>query len=477
MSEPAEQAGSRRDGAQFLFWRGLLILGIVVGGIFLHSEIGAEPLDPEQVRSTNITMLLVLFFGLLIGSGIVSSTETALFSLDKLDQSKMRGSTHWIDHAVIRLLNQANDTLVTILILNNFINIAASLAAAALMETLLRGAGAGAFILAAFMATTGILLFGEIMPKILAHMNPPAASRVLAPPLLVAAWLLKWPRSLMGIFLRQLLRWLKVPDPEPQVDVSEEELKVMFSSGEVSQVLEEDEREMIDGVFDLRRTEVAEIMTPRMSVAAVPDDLDQETMVERLREFANNRVLVYHESLDELVGFVLVKEILLDAQGEWRNHLREPVCVPERMGLLDLLKTFRRRRTKMAVVVDEYGGVAGIVTLQDLLEEIVGDIYERHEQSQVDIETISEEQWRVRGSVSLSHLADELEVTLPEELGRTVGGLVMNSLGRIPDVGDEITYDGLHFQVEEMVGRRVQSLLIHRVPTASVGAGDSEGGS
>jgi putative hemolysin len=244
--------------------------------------------------------------------------------------------------------------------------------------------------------------------------------------------------------------------------VSEEELKVMISSGEVSQVLEEDEREMIDGVFDLRRTVAAEIMTPRMSINAVPDDLEQDEMVRRLRELPTSRVLVYHESLDELVGFLLVKEVLLNPLEPWRKHLRESFCVPDGIGLLDLLRSFRTQRTKMAVVVDEYGGVEGIVTLQDLLEEIVGDMYEQHEHQRQDLIELEPGHWRVLGSLTISELGDELEVSFPEQRGRTVGGFVMNTLGRIPRVGDEVQHEDLILRVETMVARRVNTVLVER---------------
>ena len=136
-----------------------------------------------------------------------------------------------------------------------------------------------------------------------------------------------------------------------------------------------------------------------MAVTAVPDDLTQEEMVARLRQSANNRVVVYHESLDHVTGFVLVKEVLLDEQGNWRDHLREPLLVPEGVGLLDLLKLFRQKRVKIAIIVDEYGGVAGIVTLQDLLEEIVGDIYEKHEHDKQEIAQTGDDEWRVAGTV------------------------------------------------------------------------------
>jgi putative hemolysin len=282
--------------------------------------------------------------------------------------------------------------------------------------------------------------------------------------LILMMWLI-WPfRRLIHLILSGLFTLFRIPNKPGDEEVSEDELKVMISSGEVSQVLEEDEREMIDGVFDLRHLVAAEIMTPRPVVQAIPDELTQAEVVQRLREAGHNRVLVYHESLDELVGFLLVKEVLLEPHGDWQLHLREPVCVPEGVGLLDLLKTFRRERTKMAVVVDEYGGVAGIVTLQDLLEEIVGDIYEKHEPVDQEIHPLAPDVWRVAGSASLLDLADTLDVDFPEDKGRTVGGFIMNTLARIPVAGDEVAHRAVSLRVEEMAGRRVHLVTVRRAP-------------
>jgi magnesium and cobalt exporter, CNNM family len=158
--------------------------------------------------------------------------------------------------------------------------------------------------------------------------------------------------------------------------------------------------------------------------------------------------------------------VLLDKDGRWQDHLREPLCVPERVGLLDLLTTFREERTKMAVVVDEYGSVAGVVTLQDVLEEIVGDIYESHELPVSEISELEPERWRMAGSVDLDEAGKKLAVEFPEHKGRTVGGFVMNVLGRVARVGDEVQFEALTLTVCEMIGRRVHALDVRRSPEA-----------
>ena len=419
-----------------------------------------------------------LILVLLVCSGLVSSSETALFSLDKLDVSQVRKSTIWMDRVIMRLLERPNDTLVTILILNNFVNIAISLTVGLTMSLVLRGAGALTFGLAAFVATASILIFGEIVPKILAHLNPHRSARLLAPPLLVAGVLLGPLRCLLQGLLQGLLHILRLPvDMRGTQKVSDEELKAMISSGEISSVLEEDEREMIDGVFELRYSVVSDILTPRMSLQALPDDLSQPEMLDRLRTIRHSRIPIYSRSQDNVIGFVLAKEVLLDEDGHWRNHLREALCVPERIGLLDLLRAFRRQHTKIALVVDEYGGVAGMVSLQDLLEEIVGDIYEQHETTEQVVQPIDTRKWRLSGQLMLETLGQQLDVTLPPHRGRTIGGFVMNTLGRIPEMGDSVEFEGFRFTVEKMSGRRVVELKAERLGEQGPDEGQGEGAS
>jgi len=430
LSDSAPKCGSRGSGP-FLWLMRIAVLAILfaVGGWWIHAQ-GATP---NTLRATSgLITLGTLFFALLAASAFASSSETALFSLDKLDLSQMRGSGRWIDRFIINLLEQPNDTLITILILNNFFNIAAALTAAAFMDHAFGRTSPLTFTLAAVAASTGILLLSEILPKVVAHLNPQLSARILVLPLRILTWLLTPLRLVLSFILKALFALLNIPTQPGGEEVSEEELKAMISSGEVSSVLEEDEREMIDGVFELRRTVVAEILTPRLSVAAVSDNLTQGEMVRRLREGTHNRVLVYHETLDHLLGFLLVKEVLLDEHGNWREHLREGLLVPEGVGLLDLLKTFRRQRTKMAIVVDEYGGVAGIVTLQDLLEEIVGDIYEKHDPIVQEIQCVGQGLWRAAGAANLENLGEACGIHFPEGTGADGRRLRHEHLGTHP---------------------------------------------
>jgi CBS domain containing-hemolysin-like protein len=372
-----------------------------------------------------------------------------------------------MDRALIHLLNKPNDTLTTILVLNNLTNVSLSLTAGAIAESYFHTFSAGPLALAAFGATAFILVFGEVVPKCLAHVKAPQLSRVVAWPIAVASLVLLPVRAPMNAVIGWAFHMMGASDHEAADRISEEELKILMNSGVVSTLLEEDEREMIHGVFELGDTYVEQIMVPRAEVTCLPDDLDQAEMLERLREINHKRVLIYHENQEQLTGFVLVKEVLLHPDRPWRESLRELLCVPGRVRLFDLLKRFRRESTKIAAIVDEYGGMAGIVTLRDILEEIIGDMAERHEPRIPDLRRVGQDRWQVRGQMKLSDLGRELMVDFPDDRGSTVGGFVMNMLGHVPSDGAAIRFNGLTLTVMHMMGRRIMQLEVVRESSKS----------
>jgi CBS domain containing-hemolysin-like protein len=420
--------------------------------------------DPASVESApprrTIGGLVAVAAALLVVSAFVSGSETAIFSLGKLDILKARKSGARSPRALLYLLDRPNDTLTTILTLNNLSNVALSLTVGALMQTLLTGHAWGAFAAAGLTATALILVFGEVVPKCVAHVKAPVWAPVAAWPIAAFAQALKPLRRAANVMIGVIFRKLRIPDPDPTGFVSEEELKAVISAGEVSAVLEEDEREMIHGVFELDETFAEEIMVPRTEVTALPDSLDQVEMLDRLRRARHSRVVIHHENLDHLVGFVLIKEVLLNPDRPWQESLREMLCVPSRVDLLELLTLFRRGMTKIAAVVDEFGGVTGIVTLHDLLEEIVGDMAERHEPAEQEFRPLGPDRWIVRGRMNLYELGRKLGVEFPDNLGHTLGGFVMNSLGRIPAAGEELRFNGLLMRVTRVIGRRVAQVEI-----------------
>ena len=231
--------------------------------------------------------------------------------------------------------------------------------------------------------------------------------------------------------------------------------------------LEESEMRMIRGVVELDSTTAREIMSPRVDVQAVEMTTPMSGVLGRLIKSGHSRLPVYREDLDHIVGLVYAKDLLkiLDGPSDDRtvlteDMLREPLFIPETKTLEDLLREFQQKRVHIAIVVDEYGGVAGLVTIEDLLEEIVGEIEDEFDYGEPQIEEIAENEYRMDARTGLDDLREHLDVTVEADGFDTVGGLVYHRLGKIPTVGDAVDFDGLTIEVISTVGRRLQKLKV-----------------
>ncbi len=485
MSDPESEPEIESSGRELSAWRILrsslgryfLILALVLTGALASSPLWGQISSvssaegaggaPEFDRAP--APLVIFFVFLLCASGTVSGSETAIFSLNKVDLVRARRKPTASSRALIGLLDHPNGTLTTLLVLNNLLNVALSLTAGALTESLFSGLTVAGFAAAAFGATALLLTFGEVVPKCIAHVHASTVAHLVALPTAAAATILTPARLPMNAIIRWVFARFGIRSARVTDRLSEDELKAMIQTGEAATVLEEDEREMIHSVFELSQTFAEEIMVPRPEVVGFDQSLRQDEMLAALRGERRSRVLIYHDSLDNLVGFVLAKEVLLNPERDWRESMREAMCVPERIKLLDLLARFRRHSVNIAVLVDEYGGVAGLVTIRDLLEEIVGDLSERHEAVTMDLEQLGANRWVARGRMNLDELGEELDGRFPEDIGTTVGGFIMNMLGHVPKTGDELRYDGLVMKVTRMTGRRISRVEIFRA--AQVGSG------
>jgi putative hemolysin len=466
--DPGFEDSDRRPSLAPIF-RGALRRAPLIAVLVLVGALAASSgwADPQEILGAageagarSAVGLLTLFAVLLVISGFVSGTETAIFSLDRIEVLHTKAAPGTLRRPLAYLLERPNDTLTTILILNNVVNVAISLVGGALAELYFRTMSPQALAVVAFAVTAAILVFGEVVPKCVAQVGAHGIAPWVAWPTLMFALALKPARRVMNVLIGWVFRGLNIPVAREADLVSEEELKVLLGAGRVSTLLEDEEREMILGVFELDDTYAEQIMTPRSEVLAFPDTLTQEEMIAKLKTASHSRVPIYHGDLDHPVGFILAKEVLLDPSGDWRECLREIPLIPERMRLDDLLGRFRKSSTKIAAVVDEYGQVAGVVTIRDVLEEIVGDMAERHEKVVADVRTLDDGRLQVHGRTRLADLARALSLDLPPDRGATAGGFVMNTLGHVPHEGDELLYGGYAFRVKRMLGRKVMLLEI-----------------
>lgn len=250
---------------------------------------------------------------------------------------------------------------------------------------------------------------------------------------------------------------------------------MMLVSGELDTLLEDDEKEMIDGVFELRQKTGEEIMTPRTVLEAYPNTLSQKEMVESVRKGSHNRILIYAEDLDHIIGTLHIKDLLLHPDHPYADLVREPYLVPPKKELTALLRDMQKSHTHLAIVLDEYGGTAGIVTLHDLLEEIVGDIKDAKEaaKEQKDVVRIEPDHYHVAGKIDVSQLNETFNLGLDEGIARTIGGYVFNLLGRLPTEGEEFDTSGWRFQIMKMDGNRIDRISMQKI---RMGTGESATG-
>lgn len=326
-----------------------------------------------------------------------------------------------------------------------------------------------------------ILIFSEALPKALALRNPAAAAQSLARPMALLAGLL-WPLiSLLSLAVSPLVRALSGQATAKQPLVTEEELRLLVNVGEEEGLIEPDEREMIEGIFSFGDTIVREVMVPRVDIVALGEDAALDAALDLLMAHGHSRLPVYHETIDQIVGVLYAKDLLPWLRVSQRESaprgdllrsglLRPPYFVPETMKVDALLKDLQARKVHLAIVVDEYGGTAGVVTIEDLLEEIVGEIQDEYDAEEPSVRFVAEGELVTDARVLLDDLNDLTGLHLDSAEADRIGGLVYERLGRVPKVGDEVQLaDGVLITVQSVEGLRPRQLRLTYQPDLEVG--------
>jgi putative hemolysin len=327
------------------------------------------------------------------------------------------------------------------------------------------------------------ILFAELVPKTLALANAERVAIALARPVDVLARVLA-PVILFLTGATTAIAKLFGVSVTPEQSISAEELRLIVERGGEQGVLEAEEEQMINAVIELGDRRLHEVMTPRIAIVALPSTGGFEEAIDVFVEQGHSRIPIYETSVDDIVGILYAKDLLpfLKSGGErpaLRSLLRTPVFVPESMTIDDLLHEFQRRKVHIAIVLDEYGGTAGLLTIEDLLEEIVGEIQDEYDVEEPLLVRLSDDEARVDGRAAvddLLELFDLANLTLEDEDEYdTVGGLVYHRVGGVPSPGDEVNVDGLRLTVESTDGRRVGKVLVVRQrPQDGESASDDE---
>jgi len=452
--------------------------------VWFASQAFAQGADPAAGVSLSQILLLAL---LLLLSGLMSGSETALTAISDWKVRQLREEGNGPSDLLALLEQNPTRFITTLLIGNNLVNIAATALVTQMSISLSRQSGfseAAAVGYATALMTVLILIVGEITPKSIAVHHPVPFARFAIRPVYALSVVL-YPVGRAFTYITTLVLRLMRIEPSSDPLITENELRMMLRSAEEFGVIEASEQEMIRGVIDLEETVVREVMTPRVDVVAIAEEASLRSLLGAVMEHGYSRLPVYGESIDEVKGIAYARDLLpylgsavdLDTTPV-RELMRAVQYVPETTSVLDLMRDMRLRKNHLALVVDEFGGTAGVVTLEDIIEEITGEIYdETDEEESLDIEPLEDGSVRIRASLHLEEVEEHFQRDFGDE-GEydTLAGFLISELGRIPAVGVALEVAGVRFVVEEADERRVVTVRAELVGNGEEGSDASGNG-
>ena len=434
---------------------------------------------PEAITFSGASLRLLLVLFLVLLNAFFVAAEFALVAVrrSRIDQMASEGdrSAQVVQRALVQLDRYISGTQLGITLASLALGWIGEPAIAVLVDRGLHlvginpGPGAvhtGAGIAVAFLVITFLhIVLGELAPKSIALATPEAVSRIVVRPLMIFSRVMSPFIDLLNGTANRMLKLVGVsPASEGGHVHSPEELRLLVMQARAHGTLDESDSAMLAGVFDFHNKKAIDVMRPRTEMVAIAEDVGRDELVEILRRERYSRYPVYRETSDDIVGVFLAKDFWLHEDPEHfelREHLREALFVPATRAAERVLDDLRRTRAHLAVVLDEYGGTAGIVTMEDLVEEVVGDIADEYDPLSRDA-LLFDGVLELAGSMSLVDVRSDHKLPIPEGDWTTLGGYAFAMLGRLPRVGDRVAYSGGELEVVAMDGRRVAALRVHR---------------
>ncbi len=410
-----------------------------------------------SVMDGNGTIILSLIV-LVALSGFFSASETAFTGLNRVRVKGLANDGNRRAAKVLALAERYDALLSGILVGNNIVNILSASLATVLFTRLIGGRGVS---VSTAVMTVVVLMFGEIAPKSIAREHPEAVAFAFYPLLRAILWLLTPVIFLTGCWQKLVYRIFK-PSDDPAI--TEDDLITIVEEAESDGEIDEHESELIRSAIEFNDLTAEDILTPRVDVIAVEAGDSLDDVARTFEEHGYSRLPVYEDSIDSIVGILHEKDFYSQRGSRGlREMMTPPLCVTPTTGLSDLLKLLQRTKNHMAVVMDEYGGVSGIVTMEDVLEELVGDIWDEHDEVVEDIAELPDGALRVSGGASLDDLRERMDI--PDDYDSvTVNGWVTELLGRFPQHGDRLEFGGHVIEVERVGKRRVEQVRIAPAP-------------
>ncbi len=416
-----------------------------------------DPASSMQIIALVILVLLSAFF---------SGTETAFTSFNKTRMKTLAQDGNKRAKAVMDVEDRYEKFLSTILVGNNIVNISASTISTLFFTAFIKGNQSLAATVSTAVMTVIILIFGEISPKFL---GKDFADSYTLRTVGIVRFLMTVLTPITALFSLWKTLLSKVFKSDPALSITEDEIMTMVEEAQNEGGIDEHEGDLIKSAIEFNDLEVEAILTPRVDIVAITLDMAMDEVAELFRSSGFSRLPVYRDTIDNIVGVVHEKDfnrLMYDGKKSFESAIHEVFCITEGMKISKLLREFQAAKTHMAIVVDEYGGTAGLVTMEDVLEGLVGEIWDEHDEVIENIKKVSDDTYLINGSASMNELED-IHTFSDEVLDEnaTVNGWVLDNLGKIPEVGDEFEFENLSVKVIRVDGRRAAEirLVVHHV--------------
>ncbi|MCF6270818.1 MAG: hemolysin family protein [Melioribacteraceae bacterium] len=406
-------------------------------------------------------------------SAFFSGSEVALFSLDKKQLNKIEAQNSLLNRYIILLLKSPRRLLVTILLGNTIFNVAATIIAVSLAVEVSKVYNYSVelvLLIQIIALTIFILIIGEITPKLFASKAPVTFSRIVAFPLYWTSVIIYPVAKILTDSIKFLVSKIKIDSSKTALRRSE--ITELADIGMEHGSIEEDEHELIHGLVDFKSISTREVMTPRVDIKSISVESSFEKVIKIITDSGNSRIPIYKDSLDNIVGILYAKDVLnFLVIGKAKHNfnlkkiLREAMFVPETKLISELLKEFQKKNMHIGIVVDEYGGTAGLISLEDILEEIVGEIQDEYDNEDDEIIKINDDKYILLGKVDIDEVNELLDSDFKNEDDDydTVGGFIFQQAGNIPEKGYSFDYNNFNFEVIEIDNNRISKVIVKKI--------------
>jgi len=414
-----------------------------------------------------MTLKILILLGFLCLSAFFSSSETALFSLSRMYLKKLENSKKWSNRYIIRLLKHPQQLLITILLGNTIVNVTfASVATIITLDIVDKIPGSYetiALTIEIFIVTIVVLIFGEVVPKVFAIQYAERYSTLIAFPIGFFKIVLFPIVKILEIFSRLFTKHSENGLLDENIRVTSEDIKnIVYDAAPDLVDIHREEREMLNSAFEFYDTKVKEILTPRIDITAMEIEDGFEHLIHVIKDSGFSRIPIYRGTIDNIIGTVFSKDIIMNLGSYKRikDLMRPCYFIPENMKLSFLLSYFRKNKIHMAVVVDEYGGTTGLVTLEDVLEEIVGEILDETDVEREEIKPLAKNEFLIDCSTDIDVVSKRFTLDIDEQFD-SFSGFIYQLFGKIPEKDESVIYKDIYnFTIESIDGQRITSVKL-----------------